>query len=215
MSGRVLPFRRPPHVATDDTCAEVLPTDVLSSEAAPPAPIKERDSGFAITFRSTEQEVDFVWRRLRRRDDDHWRTRRGGPRRRPPPFSEFETGHARARVFPDRAALAQDARRHRRRHPEDMDGGMALSRQSVEAEQTGAIVRREELDRLDRALASIDIDRRAVLVLYEIEEQTAPEIARTLGLSVNTVYSRLRVARAELEMALKREHLRRGGGVTG
>src|SRR5437879_215148 len=80
-----------------------------------------------------------------------------------------------------------------------------VARQSIEADQTGSISRRERLARLDRALAGIQLEKRAVLVLYEIEEQTAPEIARALGISVNTVYSRLRVARAELELALKRD----------
>jgi RNA polymerase sigma-70 factor (ECF subfamily) len=43
-----------------------------------------------------------------------------------------------------------------------------------------------------------------VLVLHEIEQMTAPEIARTLELPLNTVYSRLRVARVELDAALAR-----------
>lgn len=226
MSGRVLPFRRATRASHDDACAEILPGDVISSESvddaggspsAPPSGESQRDSGFALTFRALyEQEVDFVWRNLRRlgvRDadlEDKTQEVFVVAHRR---FGEFEDrGHgARAWLFQIALRVASDARRHRRRHPEDMDGGMALARQSVEAEQTGAITRREDLDRLDRALATIDIERRAVLVLYEIEEQTAPEIARTLNLSVNTVYSRLRVARAELEMALKRESARRGG----
>ena len=41
-----------------------------------------------------------------------------------------------------------------------------------------------------------------MLVLHEIEEMTAPEIADILGIPLNTVYSRLRVARGELESAL-------------
>jgi RNA polymerase sigma-70 factor (ECF subfamily) len=41
-----------------------------------------------------------------------------------------------------------------------------------------------------------------VLVLHEIEEMTAPEIAEILGIPLNTVYSRLRIARIELEQAL-------------
>jgi len=43
-----------------------------------------------------------------------------------------------------------------------------------------------------------------VLVLHEIEEMTAPEIARVLGIPLNTVYSRLRVGREELEDAMAR-----------
>lgn len=46
--------------------------------------------------------------------------------------------------------------------------------------------------------------RRAVIVLHEIEQMTAPEIARTLEIPLNTVYSRLRVARVELDQEIAR-----------
>jgi RNA polymerase sigma-70 factor (ECF subfamily) len=70
--------------------------------------------------------------------------------------------------------------------------------------QADALDARRELDQLDRALNTIEVGRRAVLVLHEIEEMTAPEIARVLGIPLNTVYSRLRVAREELEDAMAR-----------
>ncbi len=54
------------------------------------------------------------------------------------------------------------------------------------------------LDRLDE-------DKRAVFVLAELEEMPAPQIAEAVGTNVNTVYSRLRAARAELGNALSRE----------
>jgi RNA polymerase sigma-70 factor (ECF subfamily) len=73
--------------------------------------------------------------------------------------------------------------------------------------QADALARREALRELDRALAMIDMGRRAVFVLHEIEEMTAPEIAEIVGIPLNTVYSRLRVARAEFEQGLAR----RGG----
>ena len=41
-----------------------------------------------------------------------------------------------------------------------------------------------------------------MLLLHEIEEMTAPEIAEVMGIPLNTVYSRLRVARGELEDAI-------------
>ncbi|HTQ48813.1 MAG TPA: sigma-70 family RNA polymerase sigma factor [Polyangiaceae bacterium] len=58
------------------------------------------------------------------------------------------------------------------------------------------------------ALEAIPLERRAVLVLYEIDGVSMEEIARTLGIPVNTAYSRLRTARAEFATAVKR--LRRG-----
>jgi RNA polymerase sigma-70 factor (ECF subfamily) len=57
-----------------------------------------------------------------------------------------------------------------------------------------------------RALEGMNIYRRAVFVLYEIEGYTAPEIAEALGEPLNTVYSRLRTARQEFIEAIRRLH---------
>ncbi|WP_394823307.1 RNA polymerase sigma factor [Pendulispora albinea] len=110
----------------------------------------------------------------------------------------------RAWLFQIALRVAADARRHRRRHPEDADGGAAAALETIAPDQTGALSRRERLARLDRALASIPLEKRAVLILYEIEGQSAADIAHTLGVSVNTVYFRLHSARTELDRALKR-----------
>jgi RNA polymerase sigma-70 factor (ECF subfamily) len=50
---------------------------------------------------------------------------------------------------------------------------------------------------LDRALATMDIDLRAVFVLYEVEELTMSEIAVALQIPAGTVASRLRRARTD------------------
>jgi RNA polymerase sigma-70 factor, ECF subfamily len=166
------------------------------------------DTSRAHAFRAMyEAHVDFVWRNLRRlgvpfseADDKTQEVFVIAHRR----FQDFvDRGHGpRAWLFQIALRVASDARRHRRRHPEDPDGGTAQDREFIEPPQPHAVARREALDRLDRALATIDVNRRAVLVLHEIEEMTAPEIAQTLGIPLNTVYSRLRVARSELEAAL-------------
>jgi RNA polymerase sigma-70 factor (ECF subfamily) len=157
-----------------------------------------------------ESHVDFVWRNLRRLGvhecDVEDRTQEVfvvAHRR----FDEFEDrGHGpRAWLFQIVLRVASDARRHRRRHPEDPDGGDATARASIEPPQADAVARREALSQLDAALEAIEVGRRAVLVLHEIEEMTAPEIAQVLGIPLNTVYSRLRVARAELEQTLARQ----------
>jgi RNA polymerase sigma-70 factor (ECF subfamily) len=51
-------------------------------------------------------------------------------------------------------------------------------------------------------LSSLDAAKREVFVLAELEQMTGPEIAEVLGLSVNTVYSRLREARIRFERQL-------------
>jgi RNA polymerase sigma-70 factor (ECF subfamily) len=151
--------------------------------------------------------VDFVWRNLRRLgvcegdvDDKTQEVFVIAHRR----FDDFEDrGHGpRAWLFQILLRVASDARRHRRRHPVDSDGGNAQERESIAPPQADALAHRERLDFLDRALATIDVGRRAVLLLHEIEEMTAPEIADVMGIPLNTVYSRLRVARGELEDAI-------------
>lgn len=76
--------------------------------------------------------------------------------------------------------------------------------------------RREVLDEVDAqaepvdparqllwaALALLDDDRRLAVILHDLEGHSAPEVAAMLELSVNTVYSRLRLARADLAAAV-------------
>ncbi|MBO6936930.1 MAG: sigma-70 family RNA polymerase sigma factor [Deltaproteobacteria bacterium] len=47
-------------------------------------------------------------------------------------------------------------------------------------------------------LAKLPFERRAVFVLHELEGLTAPEISEELAVPLNTVYSRLRLARRDL-----------------
>jgi RNA polymerase sigma-70 factor (ECF subfamily) len=61
--------------------------------------------------------------------------------------------------------------------------------------------RREALELFDRALGALDDEKRAVFILAELEQMTAPEIAEALGVKLNTVYSRLRVARQDFTKA--------------
>jgi RNA polymerase sigma-70 factor (ECF subfamily) len=62
----------------------------------------------------------------------------------------------------------------------------------------------EERALVGAALASMDFDRRAVLVLHDVEEVSVPAIAADLGIPLNTAYSRLRLAREELAAAVKK-----------
>ncbi len=68
------------------------------------------------------------------------------------------------------------------------------------------------------ALLALDLDKRAVFILHELEELPMSEIATTLGLPTNTAYSRLRLAREEFRVALGRLLSRRSraahGGVS-
>jgi RNA polymerase sigma-70 factor (ECF subfamily) len=60
----------------------------------------------------------------------------------------------------------------------------------------------EARDMVLRALEPLDLDRRAVIVMHDLEGFSAPEIAGQLGIPLNTVYSRLRLARGEFRDAV-------------
>ena len=61
---------------------------------------------------------------------------------------------------------------------------------------TEAELRRREAGRLvDRFLQGLDRDRREVFAMIDVQGRSAPEVAQWLGVSVNTIYSRLRTAR--------------------
>lgn len=49
---------------------------------------------------------------------------------------------------------------------------------------------------LRRFLDTLSEEQRAVFVMADLEQMTAPEIAEALGVNLNTVYSRMRAARA-------------------
>lgn len=98
--------------------------------------------------------------------------------------------------------VARNARRTERRkggatplvlEPEIADGAPDPHDDAVAA---------EALRQVSEALEDLSDARREVFVLAELEEMSAPEIARTLGINVNTVYSRLRCARIAFEEAI-------------
>lgn len=96
--------------------------------------------------------------------------------------------------------IAANHRRKKRDNPTDAadDAASTLASPERDAELSQA----KELAL--RALEKIDDDRRPIFVMHDIEGFGAPEIAALLSIPVNTVYSRLRVARGEFEDAVAR-----------
>ena len=66
---------------------------------------------------------------------------------------------------------------------------------------------------LDRLLDAMDLEKRAVLVMFEIDEVPAEEIAAILSVPVGTVWSRLSAARKQFQKILARHRAARGEGV--
>jgi RNA polymerase sigma-70 factor (ECF subfamily) len=93
-----------------------------------------------------------------------------------------------------RRVAATSRRTHERQR--DKLGGMPARAPEVALDDQFAD--RQRLNRLAAAIAQLDPERRDVFVLSDIEGLSAPEIADALGCKLNTVYSRLRRARATL-----------------
>jgi len=84
--------------------------------------------------------------------------------------------------------------RHRRELP---DSGEEAAGQGLNAEQL--VAAREQTDLLVQMISQIDLPKRAVLVMHDMDGIAMPEIAESLSIPLNTAYSRLRLARKELQ----------------
>jgi RNA polymerase sigma-70 factor, ECF subfamily len=61
---------------------------------------------------------------------------------------------------------------------------------------------RLDLERLDRALVTLDEEKRSVSILYEIEAMPMRDVAEAVGCSLHAAYARLYAARRELTRIL-------------
>lgn len=73
-----------------------------------------------------------------------------------------------------------------------------------------ALLRRERAELVQAALQKVSLEQRAVLVLHELDGYPIPEVALTLGLSLNTAYSRLRLGREAFRTAFRRLAMKKG-----
>ncbi len=153
-----------------------------------------------------DANVDFVWRSLRRLgvppltvDDAVQEVFIVANRR----IADIELGRERSFLFATALRIASEQRR-RVRHRELVDE-VAIA-DAADAAPTPDEVADQQRRRqvLDRVLASLELDVRAVFVLYELEEMTMADIAVTLDLPPGTVASRLRRGRDEFQAAVAR-----------
>jgi RNA polymerase sigma-70 factor (ECF subfamily) len=108
-----------------------------------------------------------------------------------------------------RVAAAHRRRAHVRREVATPDGDTADPVSSSDPER--AALEGERRAELERLLSGLELEKRAVFVMFEIEGLTAPEIANVMGTPIGTVYSRLAAARSELAKAAARLRARNGG----
>jgi RNA polymerase sigma-70 factor (ECF subfamily) len=65
-----------------------------------------------------------------------------------------------------------------------------------------------------RALDALDIELRSILLMYDVDDRAAKEVAESLSLPVGTAYTRLRRARHALRRTVRRLQRRRPPEIT-
>ncbi len=176
-----------------------LPTGVLWGRVSQPAAALDFDAIYAEHF-------DFVWRSLRRLGLTE--TAADGALQ-----DVFVVVHRRLSDFEGRSSLKswlfgialKVAKDHRRSDARQRTGPLE-DKHALTDERTpeDEAARKQAVATLDTILAGFDPDRRAVFVMAEVEQMTAPEIADVTGDKLNTVYSKLRLARKDFERAVQR-----------
>jgi RNA polymerase sigma-70 factor (ECF subfamily) len=153
-----------------------------------------------------DEHFDFTWRCLRRlglpphaADDATQRVFLVVSRRLP----SIRAGAERAFLFQTAVRVAQAERRTVARRRE------VFSDSDVEAVESAPrpdelLDQRRARVLLEQVLASLDLELRAVLVLFEFEGLSVSEIAQTLGIPRGTAASRLRRARDDFNGAIAR-----------
>lgn len=196
---------------------EPVPVPVAGSQDPAEGPVRSSIESVPRTPEQVfERYFDFVWRNARRmgvREEDvddavqevflvvHRR------------FESFEgRSSIETWLFSILVNVVQHFRRARARHLNRVDALTLLGEVTTRAVSgpDHLTTQRQEAEILNRLLDELDDDKRAAFVLVELEERSVPEVAKLLDQNVNTVYSRVRAARLELERAIARLHVESG-----
>jgi RNA polymerase sigma-70 factor (ECF subfamily) len=131
-------------------------------------------------------------------------------------LSDFEgRSSIRSWLFGIVARTVRDHRRTLRRKPAQLGGAAAREEADDLGDTHGqtphdSAAKAEAVRALHAVLETMPDERREVFILAELEQMTVPEIAQAIGANVNTVYSRLRAARADFEQGVLRAQARDG-----
>ncbi len=101
-----------------------------------------------------------------------------------------------------RIALRDRRRKGRNREGVTTEGDVEKRDSSPNAEVT--MVQEERAVLVHAAIQEIEVHRRAVFIMKEIDDVEVPAIAEALAIPLNTAYSRLRLAREDFRQAVTR-----------
>ena len=183
-------------------------------QAVVPTPSSDERPAFRVIFQS---EFSYVWNTLARlgvaladredvAHDVFCRVYRQ--------LAEYDpTRPLRPWLFGFAFRVASDYRRLARHRVELV--GLEVERAAVLPGADDQLISAQEQKLVESALLMVPIERRAILMLHEIDGESIPTIAAALEVPLNTAYSRLRLARADLASAVKKlqaertQHVRR------
>jgi len=182
----------------------------LSACSAPMVPAPSAPSLTAQTpFRDLyDANVAFVWRALRRLGVSEGDT--------PDAVQEvFLVAHRRQADFEGRSnattwlfgiafRVASDRRKRADNRRQVLDDQAIDAAADDNADGRNLDDRLHAQSVLERVLATLPLEQRAVFVLFELEEHTSSEIAEAMGSPLGTVHSRLRLAREAFQTAAER-----------
>jgi RNA polymerase sigma-70 factor (ECF subfamily) len=123
-------------------------------------------------------------------------------------IGDFRGGSMRAWLFAIASRVASDYRK--RAFVRREATGDEIPEVSVAEVQTAAIERTQALALLETILDGLDDDKRAVFMLFELEQMPMQEIATAVGCPLQTAYTRLHAAREQVHAAIDRWK-KRGG----
>lgn len=104
-----------------------------------------------------------------------------------------------------RVASASRRRAHHRREQLTADVPEGVR---VDAGPEARLQQAETAAFVDRILDALDLEKRAIFVMFEMDQLSCQEIADIVGIPLGTVHSRLHAARKEFQDAVKRSTLR-------
>jgi RNA polymerase sigma-70 factor (ECF subfamily) len=183
----------------------VLPEIDRPGDPPPPAAEAGSDAPAPTLESIYDEHVERMWRTLRALGVDEARIDDAVQ-------DVFLVVHRRLADFEARSSIATwlygIARRvaagYRRRRDAEPRLDDAIDAAATGESPRDAAQRREAAALVLAALETLDDDKREVFALIELEQLTAPVVAEMLAIPLNTVYSRLRVARERFEAALAR-----------
>ncbi|CAN5793537.1 RNA polymerase sigma factor [soil metagenome] len=118
-------------------------------------------------------------------------------------IAEFE-GRSSLRTWIYGICVRVAAAYRRRAQHREISKGDDVPEGATEHGQDDALERHRARAMLDRALDELDDDKRAVFVLFEIEQLSMNDVAEAVGCPLQTAYSRLHAAREKVSASLRR-----------